>query len=515
MFTASKVVNEWVIRALCYITTVLALSWGCYLFFAHHTLGGPGDQLGYYEQASNLIPFTSVYYGPVYFVTLRAIHEILHTDWFTAAKLVSLLSAIPFLLACHRLLERIHGPTPASVGIALIALNPTFISETYHAYHTLFGATIICLALVAWIAGKERSLPVSAASGFLFGIAILTRFQATGFLLGLIGGTLLTLRRPAWHTLAALSVSAGTAAMVVWSWQIFLIHEQGFVPQNQNFVHLAIPLGAFKDFYSVDATVEKYGSLSGVLSETGAIPKILAYAIQQLLRFPLDIGRNLLGPVLLFFIFGAILFLVNWRRSPCWYYSMACGLFLTGIASASRGWLHYYVAFLPFMISLVIDATKFIECHLNVPKTVYFLCVIVVATIPWMVTDVKNVFREREWSEWGEARSYLIAKSMPCDLVTSTAGSLPYGTSIRFVDRDRVIQPWNQEEWLPRLRSAGITLVVLTERHGFDEFPTLQRYLLKIPGEFPQGLSRELFIDKPKALSVIRIAPAPTTCPQS
>jgi hypothetical protein len=502
----------WVVRALCFTTVALSVAWGCYLSFAHRTLGGPGDQLAYFEQASALIPFTHRYYGPVYFVTLRALHDILHIEWFIATKLVSLLSAIPFLLACQRLLVRLHGPTLASVGVALIALNPTFISETYHAYNTLFGATLICLALVAWSASDWRLLPRVAVSGFLFGIAILTRFQATGFLLGMLVGTLLTLRRPAGLTLIASMVGAGMAASVVWGWQSFLLHKQGFVPPNENFVHLTIPLGAFNDFYSVDAAVEKYRSLYGVLSDPGAIPKIFGNAVEQFLRFPLDIGRSLLGPGLLFVCFGALLFLINWRRSPGWYYSMVCGLFLTGIAS--RGWLQYYVVFLPFMVSLGIDATKFIENHLHMPKIGYLLGVLIVASIPWMVTDVRKGFREREWTEWGEARSFLKSKAMPCDLVSSSAASLPYGMTFRFVDRDRIVQPSNHEEWLPRLRAVGITLVVLTERHAYDEFPALQRYLLKYPGEFPAGVSRELFIDKPQALSVLRIAPTPSTCPQ-
>src|SRR5262245_13450088 len=65
----------------------VSLSSSLVLLTVHRTLSGPGDQLDYYRQAGQLLPFTDNYYGPGYFIALRVVHDLTRLDWFEAGKL--------------------------------------------------------------------------------------------------------------------------------------------------------------------------------------------------------------------------------------------------------------------------------------------------------------------------------------------------------------------------------------------------------------------------------------------
>jgi len=479
-------------------------------FIHHRTLGGSGDQLRYFEQAGALLPFTDHYYGPIYFVALRVVRDVLGADWFTATKLVSLLSALPFLYAAFVLFRRRFSVPLSCAGIALLATNPNFINETYHDYNTLFAAMLVCLAIVTWPEASDKPVHRPLLCGLLFGLAMLTRFQAFGFLVGLSVGVLVTLHPPVRMPLRNLALAASIPLACMRLWGMFLRYRQGFVPVNHNLVHLTKALGDFQDFNDVPAAIAKYGSMRGVLSTPGAIPRIFWYGVLRFVAFPRAVGLDLLGPLLPFSLAGAALWLRRVRHMPAWYISILVALFLTCLAGSK--WLLYYTAFLPFFVALVLDGLQALERRVTGADAATLAYVICVAALPWSVSWVRQTYRDREWPEWAEARAYLERHAAPCDLVTSTAGSLPYGTTMRFVNREDIMRPSDADSPAV-LRARNVTLVVLTQRHRYNEYPALARLLLAQPGELPAGVSRDTLIDGPHPLAILRIAPAPRSCP--
>src|SRR5206468_10110874 len=73
-----------------------------------------------------------------------------------------------------------------------------------------------------------------AVAGLVFGIASLSRFQATGLLIGTLVGTMLSVGSLTARTKCAMSLVLG-AALPLLFWRTLLLLTQGYVPDNYNF----------------------------------------------------------------------------------------------------------------------------------------------------------------------------------------------------------------------------------------------------------------------------------------
>src|SRR2546428_5909777 len=151
------------------------------VLLAHYAvLGGPGDHVEYYQQASHLLPFVHNYYGPGYFVAIRLVHDALQLDWFSAGKLVSWLSAGAFLVFCWVLFERLLGAPTSWYAFMLVAITPTFITQSYAADTNMYGAAWSLAAIAAMASAPIGEPRRWLVPGLVFGGAWLTRFQKYG-----------------------------------------------------------------------------------------------------------------------------------------------------------------------------------------------------------------------------------------------------------------------------------------------------------------------------------------------
>jgi len=481
---------------------VLSLVISAAFGFLHRTLGGPGDQLLYYTQAGHLTPFVDHYYGPGYFVVLRLLKGASGLEWFAAGKLLSWLSAAGFLLCSYRLLIRVLPGPYCYAAVILVALNPTVITMSYSSLTVMFGALTVTAAVVLLLEAEKRS-NFALASGFVFALASLSRFQANGFFLGALAGTLiwggLSFRRRLVQ--AGKLLIAFLLPMV--AWYGYLKVSQGGAPANHNFVHLTLALGRFREFSEVEDLIRTYGSMTGVLQTPGAIPAILRMLAAETLKFPFRNGVELLFLAAAWLVPAACLVVAQPKLWRPWLLALAAGFVATNLSS--RGWVYYYLPVMPGLAYLVcLAASQFDQAAPAAARRIQWIAILGVLFVATPIR-ARAMFRELEWPEWRTAREYLRRTTGPLDLVTSTAGSLPYGLDTRFIDQDQIYRVKRLDQFVERLRGAGVTTVVVTDRHSLDEHPELEPLLRDDPSGIPAGLHRDTLLLQPRRLAILRV----------
>jgi hypothetical protein len=490
------------------VVVILSLSTSLCLLFLHRVLSGPGDQLNYYHQAERLIPFTDHFYGPGYFVAIRLVHDLTGADWFVAGKILSWLSACLFLLCTGTLARKLLGRDPGMLVLALVALNPTFIEQSYYGSTIMFGSALILAAITATTLAETARPLAWFPCGLLFGIACLTRFQNNSLFLGSILGTLIMPRIDVTGRITRAACLAAGGFLPIIGWIIFLRHVQESPPENHNFVHLTIALGDFDSFLKVPTIIEKYGSMRGVLMSHWTAPiRIVAFAVKEALKFPFVTGFHLLFLAAGWLLPGLVAVIRRRHLHGPWLGAFLLGLLLTGIGS--QGWLHYYTVFVPLAALLIAVAVVAAE---RTPRRLFrwgalptSWCLILASTVVWSPVMIKDSFLRGNWTEWGLARKFLEQHKVPGMLVSSTASSLSYGATFPFVDQDQIMQPEDQGHLVDMLRRHNVTHFVVTERHSLYEYPDLKNLLRDSTEDVPHGLDRVLLLKGPKRLAIYQV----------
>jgi hypothetical protein len=494
------------------LAVTISLSSSLVLLIENRVLSGPGDQLTYYRQAAQLLPFTDHFYGPGYFVALRVVHDLTGLEWFAAGKLLSWISAWMVLLCTWLLARNLLGREPALLVVTLVALNPVFIDQSYSSLTAMFGAALALAAILATTLAASSCSPVWFLCGLVFGLAGLTRFQNNALLIGALTGTLIlpAMRVPARLARAAWLAAGGVLPIVLWSALMHII--QGAPPENYNYVHMTIALGEFESFLDVPTLLRKYGNMWDVLTADRIAPvRIAAFAAKEAVKFPFGIGFHLVFLAAAWVVPGLVAVCLRRSHHGPWLGAFLCGLLLTGIGS--RGWLHYYVLFLPFTAILVIVAIRAAE---GLPfrgpwwpsalRWVSPSCAIVlVSTAAWSPFMVTASFQQNNWAELEPARRFLIENMGSDTVVCSTASSLVYGTSLRFIDQNAIIRPQETGHLVERLREHKVTHFVVTERHSLYEYPDLKPLLQDHVPSPLLGLRREFLVTAPMRLAIYRV----------
>jgi hypothetical protein len=500
---AARASSERRTRNVAIAVVILSLGVAAMLGIAYRDLGGPGDQLLYFAQAERLLPFVDHYYGPAYFIALRAVHTVLPVDWFSAGKALAFVGFASFLVLCGIFFGRVLGKHERWLALMLVAVNPAVVAAGFQITNDIFAACWLIAAI--WLTLRT---PVAAStgwllSGFLFGVAYLTRFAALGYLLGALVGALMLEARVKDRLRVGALVAAGAAAPAL-SWILLLELVQGYVPANHNFVHLTMAFGEFREFWELDAVIQKYGSLWGVLSSDPAAPLLIAKsAAEEAIKFPFTVGPHLFFVLAGLLIPGLIILLARRSSYAPWFGAFVAGLILTGISS--RGWLRYYIPAVPFCAILIVVALSNLSAAFNATAQRVMAACLVLLMLPWSAVSIASAFATENWTEMGVARRYLQRRSDSTTVVSSTAASLPYGTNLRFVDHDSIHPPGDSVGLLDRLHRHGVTHLVITERHTLFAFPELASLLEDVPRNVPAGLQRDTLITTPRRLAIYRV----------
>jgi hypothetical protein len=499
--------SDW-LRLLALGAVTLSLALGMVLVVLHRHLGGPGDTLGYYRQAAQLIPFRDHFYGPGYMVAIRILRDLFDIEWFTSGKLVSWLSTIVIVAASFRILDRTLGRPAAWLALALLAINPLLITMSYSTWMHTFGAATVLVALAATL-DVSLTRPVRwILPGVLFGLAALTRFQALGFLLGaLVGGLLVTEVRIG-RRMASMGVLLVSTIVPLALWRGLLLAMQGFVPENHNFIALTIPLGRYQTFFENEGLVVEYGSTWGVLTSSWSAPlRIAAYGAREFILAPKNIGIPMVWVLALLLVPGLLIAVSKRHWRAPWLGAFLAGLFLTGLAG--RGWAFsfYYLPFLPFAILLIAATIQFVDSRLSSRIGRLGWIGAFVATLAWSPGQVRAGFVREDWAEQTAAKRYIESTRSDATRVSSTASSFPYDTDLPFIDQSEIMDPDETGQLVARLQEHGVTHLVITERHTLWEYPDLAYLLADTVPDVPSGLQRDTLIREPFRLAIYRVAP--------
>ena len=477
------------------------------LLLLYRELSGPGDQIGYYEQAANLLPYNDHYYGPGYYIALRALHDVTGLSWFMTGKLLSWISAFGFLYFTYRFLAALLPPVAAWLSFVLVALNPTVIGESYSSLTMMFGAALLMLSI--WLTVHTSSDRVAPwfLVGLVFGFAALTRFQSLGFVAGAAAGACALASVPWSMRLRIAGVMILGAAAPITLWSVVLLLTQGYIPANHNFVHLTYALGKFKSFNEVPDLVRTYGSVWGVVtSDRFAAARIVAFAVKRAVLFPFYVGFPLLFLSAGFLLPGALRLVTQRDAYAPWLGAFVSGLVLTGIGSDHL--LHYYTVIVPFAALLVAQAL--ISLRSSAPGVAERVgwAGLLLTTLVWGTARIRSDFLGRHWSEFTVARAWIERRDQQA-LVSSTALSLKHSSRFPFIDLNALLAPREWDQVVDRLRAAGVQYLVVTERHEVDEFPQFAAMLEDVPTQVPPGLRRDTLITSPKRLGIFRVMPGP------
>jgi hypothetical protein len=473
------------------------------LALRHTNLGGPGDELRYYAQAAKLLPFTDNYYGPSYFVALRLVHDIAGLSWFASGRLISWVSACAVLLLCARLFDQVLPRGAAYCALALVALSPDFISQSYSSTTFMYGTVWVLWPILVLVSAKFADQRPWFLAGVLFGIAGLGRFQATGFLLGALFGFVLV--RFSWRlrVRAALLVVAGFLLPST-AWHLFLLVAQGFTPSNFNFIHLTVALGEFQSFHDVGTLIAKYGSMAGVLrADPRNLPRIIAFAIRALLVFPFHEAPQMVALGAGWIVPGVVVALADEKNRAPWFGALVMGLLLTGIGS--RGWTSYYIPCLPLVAFAVATAIESVRGRLR-PRVVNASWgVVLFSVLALSAVRVPDDFSNADWPEFTVVRTFLNSHHDGGMKVATTATSLEYGAIFPLLDQDTIVSRADSTRFVSVLKRVGVTHLVVSERHSLWDYPWMKPLLYGDGHSTPPGLVLDTLILTPRRIAVYRL----------
>jgi hypothetical protein len=490
-------------RSVAITSCALSLVVSAVLALRHTNLGGSGDAIRYYAQAAKLLPFIDNYYGPSYFVALRLVHDITGLSWFASGRLISWLSACAVLLLCARLFDHVLPRGASYCALALVALSPDFITQSYGPSTFMYGMVWLLLPILVLVTAKFNYRRPWLLAGVLFGIAALGRVQAIGFLLGALFGFVFV-RCPWRLRVRAALLVVGGFLLPLTAWHVFLLLAQGFAPANFNFIHLTFALGEFRSFHEVPTLIGKYGSMAGVLSaDPGNLPRIIAFAIRAALVFPFHEAPQMVGLAAGWIVPGLFLALADEKNRAPWFGALVMGLLLTGIGS--RGWTFYYLPCLPLVAFAIATAIESVRGRLRPWAVNANWGVVLCSVLALSVVRVPSDFASADWPEWTVVRTFLNSRHDAGMKVATTATSLEYGANFPVLDQDTIVSRDDSTRFVSVLKRAGATHLVVTERHSLWDYPWMKSLLYSDGHSTPPGLVLDTLILRPPRVAVYRL----------
>ena len=274
-----------------------------WLALARHTVGDYGaesDFYGGYAAGARAIQQGTwdvgryVVVGPGYEAVLALVGGVI-PDLFTAAKLISVASAVGALGLWFALLAGRVGPGPSLWVLAFLIANPVIVRYGYAASTDMLAVFLQTASLFAMLA--MRGSGAALVAGVLAGVAVLTRYSALYLVpgAGLVYGWMPPQDRSRGRSLAACAVGF---LVVVGPWLMFSL-AHGTLPGEglaRGYAFYAAEHGSWNvqdDFQPLDGAPPRIPGWGEVV---GADPR--AFLADRLRAIPSHLGedaRDLLG----------------------------------------------------------------------------------------------------------------------------------------------------------------------------------------------------------------------------
>jgi len=482
------------ITKVSWVVVLVSVSMSFLIFTLHGTLSGPGDQIGYFDQARQLIPFEHPFYGPTHFVMLRVIHDLTGYDWFEASKLLSWLCSLGFLLIARSLLLRELGPTHGTLALVIVAFNPYFL--VYSSQEYTYFTTGFWIILSLWLTRSlQRNQWIILLAGFCMALACLGRMQSVGFALGAWVGLLLEPGPLRSRFVRACFFLLGMTAPIV-AWTTFLNVVQGGPPPTQTQVTLAYALEDIKEIRDYPEIVKKYPTYWSVLGSSPSAPfKIAFFGVKRAWKYPRETGYALLFVTSYFLPVGLLVWLArreSWNSLSCGF---LFGFYATSFAHGSN-WPFYSIPLLP----LIAVAIAWLPSRLPSRESSVVWLVLILSTLAYGSIKTVSVFNAVEWTEIQSVHDCL-RREKPGSVLVS-ASSVGYGQDWKTVSMNSVLAydtDYSEPQTLARsLLESGVDYIVILEAHTLFDFPSLAIWLEADPPDSGGCLDRILWInDRP------------------
>jgi hypothetical protein len=341
------------------------LAWTCALAYTqqfHQAIIGP-DQIVYYFPAAQKVlegqgyrAFAAdVYRGPGYPVALAIASRVLHTDLFTAGKVIAVLFSTMFLLFAYRLLRRVFDPVTGLASLLVIMGVNTF------AWVSCANGSNIphdCLALASlyFIARHDKPGPLDAVlAGLLSGLALTVRWNGLFLPLLILAWLLLVPQRElgllAKARLAALYALAFLIASGPWLYENYLLHGSPLYSEGAIGLDPAI-LQPSTSLFSALARALRQDPVGFVLRFVAKSLSSLPTVIQGLNRYPWPGGWLMAGTSWVLIPVGILALLMQTSRLRLSF------LVASGIWWASLMPVHYeprfYILLFPAFAALMV-----------------------------------------------------------------------------------------------------------------------------------------------------------------
>lgn len=239
-----------VLFALAYAAIMLSLA------LHYHRVGDHGVETDFYGglvQESQQIAHGDLpigrFKGPIYGLVLAALSFPIR-EFFTAAVILSVLSAALVLYFTAKTVLRLFGPLVAVLTVLGVAVNAQFVKYSYTAStDMLFNLWMIASAYFI-LRREEPDRGGLLLAGLLAGIAYLTRYAGVALLCWAPVAILIILgRRLPWRRrLLMTSVFLGGALAVIVPWAVYCKLRAGSFVVNDNY--LSIVFGMYGDTHT-------------------------------------------------------------------------------------------------------------------------------------------------------------------------------------------------------------------------------------------------------------------------
>jgi len=279
-------------------------------------------------QHGRIVPTRYGVVGPGYEVAL-ALVGFLVRDLFTAAELISVVSALAVVLLWFAILRRRSNPRLALFAVLFVAVNPHFFRFGYTASSDAFGLAILSGSLYVLLAGSGTR--TAAIAGAVAAAAFLTRYTSIvllpiGITVAALGGRA-SAGGPSSRRREALAFAAGFA-LPAGAWLAFALSRgAGFAFQLHHdlaFEVFARPRGMGFDAYQRELEPQFHTLWDVIARDPPAVAWQLASNCVTHLR---DDARLLLGwPVAACTVLG--IGLAAWRGALArgWPFVLAAGI---------------------------------------------------------------------------------------------------------------------------------------------------------------------------------------------
>lgn len=466
------------------------------------------DGLDYLTFAAGPLLRAHAFHGPGYPLAIRLLHLLSGVGVFEAAKLVSLVSGLGFLIVGWRLMRACTTGKQSALAVALLALSPVTLCAAGSILSDMLGAFLGLAALALLSVPRRRSRAQFVAAGLCAAGAYLTRYV---YLVTLALPLLVLLAdrepQPA-RAKVERCVSFLLAFLLATApWLAFLLQEKGNPLWSENHLNAAFKLFLGGRDWTTFPSVREYGGWYDVVM---ADPSLF---VRGWLQTMLELPGVLLGAIPWLGVPAGVVGCFVWhrslnRRAVVW-------LAFSGIYALvlSLVWLEgrFLLVLLPVAAALVAAGLQAGLAllppgwHRSVVPWLTAACLLVVAAAS--APTVRDYFQDQAL-EYKAAAEWLAALNTPDASVMAAKPHLTYLSGMHrlgFVGRKAKSASLDD---LPQiLAKARPAYLVYDARFAGKKFPQFSVLLDPRRNPFPDLLQPVFETDAPLKVVIYRVTP--------